>query len=209
MKSFAEIAFTPTVQALQQAQGSRAAYARMQAQGGPGEGLGADEAAYLAQADSFYLATVGETGWPYVQHRGGPTGFLKVIAPRRIAYAEFRGNRQYVSVGNATRNDRVSLIVMDYANRQRLKILGRLRFETAAEADPAVLAAVALPDYRARIERVAIIDIEAFDWNCPQHITPRFTLDQVAAATRPLHDRIAELEAELQSLAHGMDKPAS
>jgi predicted pyridoxine 5'-phosphate oxidase superfamily flavin-nucleotide-binding protein len=172
----------------------------MAAEGQPGAGLGEREAAFLSDADSFYLATVGETGWPYVQHRGGPRGFLKVISPARIAFADFRGNRQYVSAGNASRDDRVSLIVMDYANRQRLKLLGRLRFEDVGDADPELVFAVELPDYRARVERVAVIDVEAFDWNCPQHITPRYTLAEVEAASRPLHERIAALEAEVRTL---------
>lgn len=200
MKSFAEIAFTPAVKALQVAHGSRAAYARMQATGGPEDGLSEREAAFIAAADSLYLASVSETGWPYVQHRGGPAGFVKVISESRIAWAEFRGNRQYVSAGNASHDDRVSLFVMDYANRRRLKLLGRLRFETAAEADPALVSAVELPGYRADVERVAVVDVEAFDWNCPQHITQRFTLAQVEAASAPLHKRIALLEAELKNL---------
>ena len=141
--------------------------------------------------------TVGATGWPYVQHRGGPRGFLKVVSPTRLAFADFRGNRQFVSAGNAAGDDRVSIIVMDYPNRRRLKLLGRLQFKGAQEADPALLRAVALPGYRARIERVARIDLEAFDWNCPQHITPRFDLAQIEAATRPLHKRIAQLESAL------------
>jgi predicted pyridoxine 5'-phosphate oxidase superfamily flavin-nucleotide-binding protein len=200
MKTFGEIAFTPAVQALQAAAGSRTAYARMAAEGQPGAGLGEREAAFLSDADSFYLATVGETGWPYVQHRGGPRGFVKVISPARIAFPDFRGNRQYVSAGNVSRDDRVSLIVMDYANRQRLKLLGRLRFEDVGDADPELVFAVELPDYRARVERVAVIDVEAFDWNCPQHITPRYTLAEVEAASRPLHERIAALEAEVRTL---------
>jgi predicted pyridoxine 5'-phosphate oxidase superfamily flavin-nucleotide-binding protein len=198
MKSFAEIAFTPGVQALQEAHGSRSAYARMQSEGARGEGLGPAEAGFLAAADGFFLASVGETGWPYVQHRGGPAGFLKVLSPTRIAYAEFRGNRQYVSTGNVSHDDRVSLIVMDYANKQRLKLMGRMRFAAVAvaDADPELLRSVALPDYRARVERVAIIDVEAFDWNCPQHITQRFTAAEVAAASSQLRERIAELEAK-------------
>ena len=200
MKTFAEIAFTPAVQALQEAHGSRESYARMQAENRGGEGLGAREAAFLAGADSFYLATVGESGWPYVQHRGGPAGFLKVISPTRVAYAEFRGNRQYVSTGNASRDDRVSLIVMDYANRQRLKLLGRMRFELVADSVPDLVRTVELTGYRARVERVAVLEVEAFDWNCPQHITQRFTLDQVEAASVPLRERIAALETEVQQL---------
>jgi predicted pyridoxine 5'-phosphate oxidase superfamily flavin-nucleotide-binding protein len=152
------------------------------ARGRDEEGLGRNETEFLAAADSFYLATVSETGWPYVQHRGGPPGFVKVLRPQRIAFADFRGNRQYVTTGNAARNDRAALIFVDYANRSRLKLLGHLRFVDAAEADPNLLKRVELPDYDARIERIALIDVAAFDWNCPQHITQRFTLDQIAAA---------------------------
>ncbi len=206
MKSFAELAFTPAVQALQSANGSRAAYARMQAAGAPG-GLGAGDAAFLERADSFYLATVSETGWPYVQHRGGPRGFLRVLSPTRIAFADFRGNRQMVSAGNASGDERVSLIVVDYPNQRRLKLLGRIRFLDAAAADPSLLAAVALQGYQARVERVAVIEVEAFDWNCPQHITQRFTLEEVDAAARPLRERIASLEAEVAALRSGATSP--
>lgn len=200
MKTFAELAFTPSVRALQERYGSRATYARAQSATGPGEGLGPREAEHLANADSFYMATVSETGWPYVQHRGGPRGFLKVISPTRIAFADFGGNRQFVSVGNATRNDRASLIVMDYPNRRRLKLLGRLRFSTMEEADPELVSAVKLPGYRARVERIAVIEVEAFDWNCPQHITQRLTLADLEAASKPLRGRIAQLEAEIAAL---------
>ncbi len=200
MKTFAEIAFTPAVQAQQAEHGSRAAYARMQSDGVHGEGLAAREVEFISAADSFYLGSVGETGWPYVQHRGGPAGFLKVISPTRLAYTDFRGNRQYVSAGNVSVDNRVSLFIMDYANQRRLKLLGRLRFEQPGTVDPALVAAVVQPDYRGRVEQIAVIDLEAFDWNCPQHIRQRFTLEQVSEATRPLHERIARLEEELKAL---------
>ena len=200
MRSFAEIAFTPAVQTLQEQDGSRAAYARMQSEANPSEGLGPREAQHLANADSFYMATVSETGWPYVQHRGGPRGFIKLISPTRLAFADFGGNRQFVSAGNVSRDDRVSLIVMDYPNRRRLKLLGRLRFAAIEEADPELVFDVELPRYHARIERIAVIDVEAFDWNCPQHITQRFTLAEIEAASKPLHERIAQLEAEAAAL---------
>ncbi|OGA61927.1 MAG: pyridoxamine 5-phosphate oxidase [Betaproteobacteria bacterium RIFCSPLOWO2_12_FULL_65_14] len=203
MKTFAEIAFTPAVQALQSKHGSRATYAGAQAASQPGEGLGEAEADLLSNADSFYMATVSETGWPYVQHRGGPRGFLKVVSPRRIAFADFRGNRQYVSAGNASRDDRVAVIVMDYARRQRLKLLGRLRVDDLGAADPELVFAVELPGYRAKVERVAVIDIEAFDWNCPQHITERYTRAEVEAALGPLRERISQLENELRGAAYG------
>jgi predicted pyridoxine 5'-phosphate oxidase superfamily flavin-nucleotide-binding protein len=132
-----------------------------------------------------------------VQHRGGPAGFVKVLSPAQIGFADFRGNVQYVSVGNTVHDGRVAVIVMDYMNRQRLKLLGHLRFIAVSDADPELVRQVELPDYRARVERVALIDVSAFDWNCPQHITQRFTLAQVEAAAQPLRDRIAELEARL------------
>jgi predicted pyridoxine 5'-phosphate oxidase superfamily flavin-nucleotide-binding protein len=197
-RHFADLAFTPAVQQLQERHGSRAQYARMQARADAPDGLGEREAQFLANADSFYLATVSETGWPYVQHRGGPRGFVRVLSPTRIAYPDFRGNLQYVSAGNAAVNDRAAIIVMDYANRRRLKLMGRLRFVDAREADPELVSRLALPAYRARVERVALFDVEAFDWNCPQHITQRFTLEEVEEAARPLRERIAELETALE-----------
>ena len=205
MRTFAEIAFTPAVRAQQEAHGSRASYAHMQAGVYPGEGLGAQEEAYVASADGFFLASVSETGWPYVQHRGGPAGFLNVVSPTQIAFADFRGNRQYVSAGNVSRDNRVALIVMDYAHRKRLKILGRMRMVPVDQADPGLVRRVDLPGYRARVEQVAVIEIEAFDWNCPQHITQRFTEAQVAEAARPLHERIAALEAQIRELPRSQD----
>jgi predicted pyridoxine 5'-phosphate oxidase superfamily flavin-nucleotide-binding protein len=200
---FAHIAFTPAVQALQEKNGSRRQYARKQDQSSTSDRLGSAELAFLAEADSFYLATVGETGWPYVQHRGGPRGFLRPISPTTLAFADFRGNQQFVSAGNVSGNDRAALIVMDYANRRRLKLLGHLRFVDAADADPGLLHAVALPGYPGRVDRVATIQVEAFDWNCPQHIAQRFTLEQVEEAVYPLRARIAELEAQVRALQPG------
>lgn len=174
MKTFGEIAFTRAVQAAQERDGSRDAYARVADASRRPAGLGPAEADFLRATDSFYLATVSETGWPYVQHRGGPRGFVKIVSPARIAFADFRGNRQLVSVGNVSRDDRASMIVVDYVNRRRLKLLGHLSFSDLGEADPELVLAVELPGYQARVERVAVFDVEAFDWNCPQHITPRF-----------------------------------
>jgi len=195
--SFADIAFTPAVQALQSKHGSRTQYARMQARAEEST-LSARERDFLEQADTFYLATVGETGWPYVQHRGGPRGFVRVRSPSQVAFADFRGNLQYVSAGNVARDDRAAIIVVDPANRRRLKLLGHLHFVDMADADDAIAASVALPGYRATVERVALFDVVAFDWNCPQHITQRFTADEVETITRPLEVRIATLEAELR-----------
>ena len=141
------------------------------------------------------MATVSESGWPYVQHRGGPPGFIKVLDPNTIGFADFRGNRQYVSVGNVMQDDRVSLILLDYPHRQRLKLLGHARVARPDEVE--LLAQLGTPGYRARVERGLVIRIEAFDWNCPQHITPRFTVAEVEAAAAPHRERIAGLEREL------------
>ena len=192
---FADIAFTPTVKALQEQLGSRANYAsRDGAEADSNYLLGPSEAGFIAERDSFYMASVGETGWPYVQHRGGPVGFVRVLGEQTIGFADFAGNRQYVSVGNTMTDDRVSLFFMDYPNRTRLKLLGRAKLINPN--DRTTLAKLAVPGYRARAERGFLISVEAFDWNCPQHITPRFTSEQVEATIAPLRDRIAELEAD-------------
>jgi predicted pyridoxine 5'-phosphate oxidase superfamily flavin-nucleotide-binding protein len=172
---FADIAFTDSVKAAQEHYGSRAHNERLQSNFGPNDQLGPRETDFIGLRDTFYIATVSETGWPYVQHRGGPPGFLRVIGPTRLAYADFRGNTQLITVGNSSRNDRCSLILMDYPHRRRLKILGHLRIEDAATADAATLAAVDLVEYKARVERVVSIEVAAYDWNCPQHITQRYT----------------------------------
>jgi len=177
---FADITFTESVKAAQSEHGSRPGNDRLQALGGPNDLIGPREAEYIAQRDTFYLATIGETGWPYVQHRGGPRGFLRVVTPSQLAFADFRGNTQLISTGNAAREDRCSLIMVDYANRRRLKILGRLSIEKAGTADPDLVARVALTDYPAKVERIFTIDVEAFDWNCPQHITRRYTPEEFA-----------------------------
>jgi predicted pyridoxine 5'-phosphate oxidase superfamily flavin-nucleotide-binding protein len=202
---FAEIAFTPAVQAVQEKQGSRTAYARME--GGAertNHHLGRAEAAFIAARDSFYMGSVGETGWPYIQHRGGPAGFVRVLNDTTIGFADFRGNRQYVTVGNLTTDNRVSLFFMDYANKTRLKLFGH-----ATVVDPeheTTLSRLEMPDYRARIERGLLITVAGFNWNCPQHITERFTRDEIGAATAPLHVRIAELEAELDAARGGIGR---
>jgi hypothetical protein len=195
---FAEIAFTPAVKAVQTREGSRAAYLAAEEREPHHDRLGPAEATFLAERDGFCVASVGETGWPYVQHRGGPPGFLKVLDDRTLGFADFRGNRQYVSVGNLGRDDRVALLLIDHARRRRLKILGRARV-VGAEEEPETVARLAVPGYRAKVERGILIAVEAFDWNCPQHITPRFTAEEVAEAMAPLRARVAELEAALAS----------
>ncbi|HEX9906416.1 MAG TPA: pyridoxamine 5'-phosphate oxidase family protein [Propylenella sp.] len=189
---FAELAFTPNVKTAQEQNGSRRAYSRMEAGENHHDVLGPNEATFIAARDSFYMATVSETGWPYIQHRGGPVGFLRVLDEKTIGLADFRGNRQYISVGNLKTDDRVSLFLMDYPNRARLKILGRTRIVDAGNLE--TLQKLSLPEYNAQVERGLLITIEAFDWNCPQHIAPRYTLTEIEAATAPLRQRIAELE---------------
>ena len=174
---FAEIAFTPVVRAIQQQEGSRAGYARMDGGEDYNHRLTAREATFIAARDSFYMASVGETGWPYVQHRGGPTGFMKVVDERTIGFADYSGNRQYVSTGNFSSANRVALFFMDYPNRTRLKMLGRVR--TVGLDEPELLARLEDDDYPAQVERGFIIEVEGFDWNCPQHITPRYTIDEI------------------------------
>ena len=196
---FAEIAFTDTVKSVQEAYGSRRSYARMEGGEASNNLLGEAEAAFIGARDSFYMATVSETGWPYVQHRGGPAGFVKVLDEKTLGFADFRGNRQYVSVGNLATDNRVSLFFMDYPNRRRLKLLGRTRM--VGEDDEGELGKLIVPDYRAAVERGMLIDVEAFDWNCPQHITPRYTENDVATANAALLDKIADLEAQLASVS--------
>jgi len=180
---FADIAFTDSVKAAQEHFGSRVRNQRLQENFGPNDQLTPRETEFIVQRDTFYLATVSETDWPYVQHRGGPPGFLKVLGPNQLAYADFRGNTQLISAGNVSKNDRCSLILMDYPNRRRLKILGHMRIEDGRSAEVTDLAKVELPSYKAQVERVVFIDVVAFDWNCPQHITRRYTESEFEART--------------------------
>ena len=179
-KEFAEIAFTPRVKAEQTAHGSRRAYAAQAEHPRPDDRFGPDEIAFIAARDSFYLASVSETGWPYVQHRGGPPGFLKVLDERTLGFADFRGNRQYISVGNIEGDDRVCLFLMDYPDQTRLKILGHARLTE----DPEIIAKLSTAGYAAKVERGWLIELAGFDWNCDQHITPRYTEAELHALER-------------------------
>jgi len=193
---FAELAFTPTVRRIQADLGSRRAYERLdEGEFDYNDLLGPDEKAFIESRDSVYMATVSETGWPYIQHRGGPTGFIKVLNERQIGFLDYRGNRQYVSVGNLQGSDKTSLFFMDYTRKARLKLLGHARVATDEEA--AKLGLTVAEGYRARSERAILIDVAGFDWNCPQHITERYTLDEMRPAVEKLQARIAELEAQL------------
>ena len=193
--AFAEITFTPSVKAAQSLYGSRQANSGFELSEDPRNCLTKREAEFIANSDSFYQATVSESGWPYVQHRGGPIGFLKVLDKRTIGFADFRGNRQYLSVGNLNANDRISLILMDYPNRRRLKIWGHVRIAHENE-DPGLIAQLEVPSYRARVERGIIIHVEAYDWNCPQHITPRYTKAEVEKLIAPLLGEINALKSQ-------------
>lgn len=198
---FAEITFTETVKSVQERMGSRNAYAKREGDTDLNNALGETEAAFVKARDSFYMATVGETGWPYVQHRGGPAGFLRVLDEVTLGFADFSGNRQYVSVGNVMTDDRISLFLMDYPNKTRLKILGRVQL--LDKDDAATLDKLAPSNYRARVERGMLITVEAFDWNCPQHITPRYSQTEMEAVAKTLVEKIIELEEELTALREG------
>ena len=201
---FGEIVFTPTVKGLQEKLGSRKAYASLEAGEHHNNELGPDESEFIAERDSFYMASVSETDWPYVQHRGGPAGFVKILDAKTLGFADFRGNRQYVSVGNLTKNDRVALFFMDYPHRTRLKLLGHAELVGIERTE--VLESLAVPGYKAKVERGMLIHVAAFDWNCPQHITPRFTQEQVQTAVEPLRQRIAQLEAQLAAATGGKSR---
>ena len=193
MKHFGDIAFTESVKAEQSARGSREMYDAMLAKPAP-TGLGEREAAFIAMRDSFYMATVTEDGWPYVQHRGGPRGFLKVLSENKIAFADYRGNRQYVSTGNLKTDQRVALFLMDYPNRARMKLLGHARVEEATE-HPALAEELSL-EGQGVVERLFVIEVDAFDWNCPQFITPRFTEAELAATLSPMVEELQTLRQE-------------
>jgi len=173
-RKYTDITFTPAVRAAQEHYGSRAIGDKVASWDIDDEHLTEQEASFIAERDSFYMATVGEGGWPYVQFRGGPRGFLKVLDESTLAYADFRGNRQYISTGNLRHDDRAALFFMDYAQQRRLKLMARTEIIDAHE-HPDLVEQVADPAYAAKIERIVVFKVVAFDWNCPQHITPRFT----------------------------------
>lgn len=200
---FAEIAFTPAVREIQATNGSREGYSTMDEGPDYNNLLSKREAAFINARDSFYMASTSETGWPYVQHRGGPAGFMKVLDARTIGFADYSGNRQYVSTGNVMNDDRVSLFFMDYPNRTRLKMLGRVRIVGHNEQE--LLAQLEDDHYRARIERGFVITIEAFDWNCPQHITPRYTEAEVDTLITPLLEENQHLKATVTAGSAGSE----
>jgi predicted pyridoxine 5'-phosphate oxidase superfamily flavin-nucleotide-binding protein len=191
---FLNIAVTPSVRAVQAEMGADRIWQDFKGHR-EFDRFTENEAAFIADRDSFYMATVSETGWPYVQHRGGPRGFLKVVDDHTLAFADYRGNHQYISTGNLAADDRACLFVMDYAHRARLKIYTHVE-TLALDADPALTELVTVPNYRAKLERIFRLHLATFDWNCSQHITPRFTEAEISEAVQPLRERLATLEAE-------------
>ena len=192
-----DVAFTPAVKAIQARKGSREAYAHVEARGGWRTEIDENLAAFLAQANSLYFATATADGQPYIQHRGGPKGFVKILDRTTLAFADYSGNRQYITQGNLTENPKAHIFLMDYAHRRRVKIWGEARM---VDDDPALLASLMPAGYKARPEQVIVFRIAAWDTNCPQHIPQKFDAADVAAALASRDARIAELEAELEAL---------
>jgi predicted pyridoxine 5'-phosphate oxidase superfamily flavin-nucleotide-binding protein len=200
MARFHELAFTPLVKELQELHNSRRQYERM-AQANPGGStLGTSEKTFIGLRDSFYMASTSETGWPYIQHRGGPKGFVHVIDPSTLGFADLRGNKQYISLGNLQHDARVALFFMDYPNQTRLKVLGRVEVHENDNEAPALIKSLRTAEPGAVIERAILIHVEGFDWNCPQHITPRYTSEELQPALTKFQQRLEELEAENASL---------
>jgi predicted pyridoxine 5'-phosphate oxidase superfamily flavin-nucleotide-binding protein len=200
-RSFQELAFTPLVKKHQQEHGSRQQYERLAERSAPGNALSDAEVDFLSRRDSFYMASVSETGWPYVQHRGGPKGFVHVLDPSLLGFADLRGNKQYISLGNLEHDARVALFFMDYPNQARLKILGRVEIhEHDAAASKYIEQFRAMTEKSDVIERILLIHVEAFDWNCPQHITPRYTMEELEDVLHPVREKLAELQAENAAL---------
>ncbi len=180
-RRFAELAFTPRVKEQQELHGSRQQYRRVEQSGEPGDRLGAMERDFIHSRDGFYMGTVSETGWPYIQYRGGPKGFLRVLDQGTLGFADLRGNKQYISAGNLLHDARVALFLMDYVAQRRLKILGRARIFEGDDKAGMLIAELAIAQPGSHPERAVTIAVEAFDWNCPQHITRRFTIEEIAA----------------------------
>jgi predicted pyridoxine 5'-phosphate oxidase superfamily flavin-nucleotide-binding protein len=198
-RSFAGLAFTPGVKEQQIKHGSRHLYERAE-QGAGGDRLGEDEREFIAGRDGFYMATVGETGWPYIQYRGGPKGFLQVLDDRTLGFADLRGNKQYISTGNLLHDNRVALFLMDYPNQSRLKILGRAEIHEGDAQAGELMEKLRAAEEKTPAERAVVIHVEGFDWNCPQHITPRYTQEELAELLGPTRRRIEGLENQVERL---------
>lgn len=196
---FHEITFTDNVKAAQEHYGSRRHYAKFENSKAENVALFDAEIDFIEQRDGFYMATVGEKDQPYIQFRGGKRGFLKVLDEKTLGFADFRGNLQYISVGNLRTHKKVALFLMDYANQRRLKILAETEVKDAAEV-PELIEKLRDSDYKAKIERAVVFHVQAFDWNCPQHITPRYTLDEIKTLVQPMNDYIEKLEKQIEKL---------
>jgi uncharacterized protein len=196
-KNFASLAFTNEVRALQENYGSRANYERVEKR--LVDGLTENEIHFISNHDSFYMASIGENEFPYIQHRGGPKGFVKIIDASTIGFIDFSGNKQYITVGNLATNKNVSLFMIDYPSRARLKLYAKTEIVELI-ARPDLLKSLSLADYQAKPERMMLLHIEAYDWNCPQHITPRYTEEEVEEALAPQREYIKKLEQELKEL---------
>jgi len=196
---FYDLTFTPAVKAAQEHYGTRKNYARFEGGEPDFHGLTDVEIDFIGERDGFYMATVGDDEQPYIQFRGGPKGFLKVLDDQTLGFADFRGNLQYISVGNLSEHKKAALILMDYAAQRRLKILVNVEVKDAVD-DPKTIAQLTMPGYKAKIERAMILHVQAFDWNCPQHITPRYTIDEIRSITAPLREHIEKMEAEIEKL---------
>ena len=192
-----DVAFTPSVKGEQEKRGSRGGYQNMAEKRDWQDTITDDLKPFIAERDSFYLATSSKDGQPYIQHRGGPKGFLKMLDERTLAFADYSGNKQYISVGNLAENDRAYIFLMDYPNRQRIKIWGTAK---VVEDDAELLARMMPDGYKARSERVFVFTVTAWDVNCPQHITPRYDEDMVRQVTENLTTRVDELETENERL---------
>jgi predicted pyridoxine 5'-phosphate oxidase superfamily flavin-nucleotide-binding protein len=208
-RRFAELAFSPLVKEQQLKHGSRRQYERIENSFIAGSELGPDEQAFIRTRDSFYMASVGESGWPYIQHRGGPKGFLRVLDERTIGFADLRGNKQYISAGNLQHDDRVALFLMDYPSQSRLKILGHAEFHENDATAHELIETLRVPGEKTPAEHAVLIHVEAFDWNCPQHITPRYTQEELAEILEPMRRRLDELEKENARLRGTADRSSS
>ena len=199
-RRFAELAFTSLVKEQQRKHGSRHLYERAERSDNTGDRLGPYEQQFIKERDGFYMASTSETGWPYIQYRGGAKGFLRVIDDQTLGFADLRGNKQYISMGNLEHDNRIALFFMDYARQQRLKILGRAEVHEGDEAAQKLMPDLVVPQEKTPSERAVLIHVEGFDWNCPQHITPRYTLQELEEALAPMRRRLEALEAENERL---------
>ena len=195
-RRFAELAFTPLVKKQQEKHGSRYLYERVEHADDAGDRLGEFEVEFIGERDGFHMASTSETGWPYIQYRGGAKGFLRVLDDRTLGFADLRGNKQYISLGNLEHDNRVALFLMDYPHQLRLKILGRAEVHEGDETAQKLLPDLVVPEEKTPSERAVLIHVEAYDWNCPQHITPRYTIEELEASLAPMRRRLEFLEAE-------------